>query len=700
MSEKRLRQAKDVFGDNVVDKALTRIPTLEEFPRYVLEYLISNYCDEETFYEDVQQVKRKIQENYARPSEADLIKHKIKQSGKYPIIANLDVQLVATDDKYWARIPAIKENRIWIDEALLKQYQRLLGGMWGIVELGYDNTLIHNRAIRPFIVLSFVPFQVVRIDMDEFLEARSAFSTAEWMDILMNTFGLNPDKYSRREKLLFLLRAVPLVEEHLNFLELGPRETGKTYLMRNTSYYSHVISGGRTSPAKLFVNLANNEVGLVGKFDTVIFDEIANTSFVDPETTLSVLKDYMQSGQFSRGKNAIPGIASVCMMGNIDVQGRLPHEKYYHLFEPLPLMLQDTALLDRIHAYLPGWELPKISPESYAQDYGFVTDYFCEVMHLLRSRDALSSVEQRFRLFDVKGNPHGISGRDERAIFKVLSGFLKLLHPDGNVTDEELKEYLLVAIEARQRVKDQLNKMSPGEFPEIQIGAELTKTGEIIVPELLERSRTVRIRIPKKLNPGEVIGLALSGEIGLIQRFEVVAVKGNGRLLPLGSMLRVMKESLKTAYEYVSANAASLQIDPAFRKNYDISVLAVPTATPKEGPSSGLALLIGLVSALRKVPVSPDVAVAGEITLLGKVLSVSGITQKLVAATDAGINTVILPKENEPDLFVVPDTIRNKLNIVMVEQIDEALEAIFNAKTDEVGEFIKNLDKPTYDMLL
>lgn len=382
---------KEVFTGKVVNKRLTFNTGMDEFPRYVLEYLIDNYCNEETFDEDFAQVKKRLRENFVHGAEAERIRHFIRENRQHTIIANLEVRLVETEDKYWGTIGAINENFVNVSEEMVKRFPMLLaGGMWGTIELTYDETEVHDKKIRPFKVVEFTPFQISMIDVGEFIDKRNLFDDKEWLDILINSFGLDPDRMSRREKLLYLSRAIPLVESNHNMIELGPRETGKTYLFRNVSYYAHVISGGKVTPPSLFINLNTGQVGLVGTRDTVVFDEIANTDFTDPRTMVSIMQGYMQDAKFSRGKKEILAFRSIVLAGNLDIQGKLPHEKYYHLFEPLPSYLQEEAFIDRLHTYLPGWEIPKITPESASKDYGFITDYLCEIMHELRRIDVLA----------------------------------------------------------------------------------------------------------------------------------------------------------------------------------------------------------------------------------------------------------------------------------------------------------------------
>jgi len=667
---------KDIFAGKVVNKALTTNTGMDEFPRYVLEYLIDNYCSEDTFEEDFERVKRRLRENFVHGAEAERIRAHIRENRDHTIIASLEIRLVETEDKYWGAIGAINETFVNVPEALVKQYPMLLaGGMWGTIQLTYDETEVHNKKIRPFKVVDFTPFQISMIDVAEFVEKRAQFSDGEWLDILVNSFGLDPAPMSRREKLLFISRAVPLVEANHNMVELGPRETGKTYLYRNISYYAHVLSGGKATPAGLFINLNTGQVGLVGTREAVVFDEIANTDFTDPKAMVSIMQGYMQDAKFSRGKKEILAFGSIVLVGNLDVQGKLPHEKYTHLFEPLPSFLQVEALIDRLHTYLPGWEVPKIGPTSASKDYGFITDYFCEIMHELRKVDVLGRVKGRFELFDASGLSQGLTSRDVRAVHKTLSGLLKLMCPHGNVTDSQLEDLLLLAIEGRQRVRDQLHLMAPGEYYPVQISARLLPSGKVVRPILAEAGRKQSVALPAQPLVGEVTGLAVAGEQGVIQRFEMQVSKGHGRIVPLGSIQRVMRESIEAAAQYVLTHAKELGIPADWRENFDVAVLATQMGIPKEGPSAGVTIVTGIVSALKGVPVRHDIAMTGEITIMGKVLAVGGIQAKLLAAIEAGVKTVILPTENEQDVRFLPDYMRDKIALVYVRDIQEALRA-------------------------
>ena len=561
-----------------------------------------------------------------------------------------------------------------IPEGIVRQYPMVLsGGMWGTIELTYDETEVHNGRIRPFKVLAFTPFQVSVINLDEYIEKRGELSADTWLDLLINSCGMDPATMTRRQKLLYLCRCIPLVEQNYNMIELAPRETGKTYLYRNISYYAHVLSGGKATPAQLFVNLNTGKIGEVGTRDAVVFDEIANTDFTDPKAFVSIMQGYMQDAKFSRGKKELLAFASLVFVGNIDVQGTQPHEKYYHLFEPLPAFLQVIAFLDRIHAYLPGWELPKLSPNSYAKDYGFIADYFCEIMHELRRIDLMGAVRSRFDLLDVAKTTQGVSGRDQRAVFKSVSGLLKLLYPDGRIGDEALEELLLLACELRQRVRDQLHLIAPGEYDRVRLGVRMTATDREIAPSVPESGRVQRVTARQDPAVGEVTGLAVSGDHGTLLSFEMQALKGKGRITALGSMQRVMKESVEAAAQYIRGHAKDLGIDPTWRENYDVAVLATFMGWPKEGPSAGVTITTGIVSALTRRKVRADLAMTGEITIMGKVLPVGGIQQKVRAAFDAGIKEVVLPADNLAEAQLLPSYILEAITLTPVQTVEEVL---------------------------
>ncbi len=455
-----------LLGDRVVLKPLTRWnEAYKEFPRYVLEYLCARYVDPGNPIPGQARIDRLLQEHYIESDARELIKSRIKEQGEYILLGALQVRLDAARDHYWAEVPALGDNFVRIGAKVLQEYGEALmtGGAWGTMTIEYDAKYELKGRIYPFFVRDFKPFQITRLDLDDYIAKRALFETSEWIHLLIQTIGFNPARFSEREKLLMLLRLVPFVEANYNLIELGPRETGKTYTYRNTSSRSFVISGGKATPATLFYNVASRKIGILGYRDVVFFDEIASTSFTDPEATISVLKDYMQTGHFSRGPLEFTAQASIVLGGNIDTDmaRRAPAGHYRHLFEALPAELgSDTAFLDRLHGFLPGWELPKIRPENYAQGYGFITDYLAEIFTRLRRRNYQAIVNARVDF-------SALTGRNQDAIRKTTAGLLKLIYPQRTaetLTDDELASCLALAFECRQRVIEQLAIQAPGEF--------------------------------------------------------------------------------------------------------------------------------------------------------------------------------------------------------------------------------------------
>ncbi len=474
----------EVFGDRVICKPLTRWnEAYKEFPRYVMEYLVAKYVDPNNPIIGQQKIDKLINERYVESGAKELIKSKIKEQGEYILLGQLQARLDASKDHYWVEVPALGDDYVRINMKVLKEFaDALLGaGAWGTMNVQYDPNYEIRHRIYPFYISEFTPFQVTRLNLDDYIEKRAQFSHYEWRDLLVQTIGFNPERFLEREKELLLLRLVPFVESNYNMIELGPRETGKTYTYRNTSSKSFVISGGKTTPATLFYNKATRKLGILGQKEIVFFDEIANTSFLDPDATTSILKDFMQTGKFTRGRQEFSAQASIVLAGNIevDLEKRIPSGAYEHLFAILPQELQDVAFLDRIHCFLPGWELPKITPENYAIGYGFITDYLAEIFSRFRRRNYQIVV-------DAHVDFGRMTGRNQDALKKTTAGLLKLLFPHRTVetvTNEELEMCLELAIECRQTILDQLAIISPGEFRGVNLRKQLRLQGGLAPPQ-------------------------------------------------------------------------------------------------------------------------------------------------------------------------------------------------------------------------
>ena len=458
-----------LLSDRVILKPLTRWnEAYKEFPRYVMEYLVSRYVKPEDPVAGQHKIDRILSENYAESAKKELIKSRIKESGQYTLIGQLTVRLDQAKDHYWADVPALGDNTVRISASVLASYSDLLltSGAWGTMAIEYDATYEIKGRKFPFYLREFTPLQYSRINLDDYIAKRAAFSDDEWLDLLIQSIGFNPSRFERRTKLLLLLRLVPFVESNYNLIELGPRETGKTYTFRNTSNRSFVVSGGKATPATLFYNKATRKLGVVGLKHVVFFDEIANTNFDDAEASISVLKDYMQTGKFSRGDQEFSAPCSIVLGGNIDTNMELcaAATHYRHLFEVLPVELQDPAFLDRIHAYLPGWEVPKIRPENYATGYGFLTDYLAEIFSELRRVNYQTHVNYWVDFGQM-------TGRNQDAVKKTAAGLLKLLYPHrrepGDIRPEEIRLIIELAIEMRKRVTDQLAVILPTEYQNV-----------------------------------------------------------------------------------------------------------------------------------------------------------------------------------------------------------------------------------------
>lgn len=455
-------RVSEILGDKSVHKLLAQQASFQGLPRFVTEYLLAKFVKKASWKEDVERMKDRIRDMLPSPETRELVKEKLLSTGEVTLIDQVECRVDLKEGRRWARVPSLDENKVTVRQELLEQSPGLLlGGLWGTLKIRYLPMVDEKN---PNELGSFTPFQVGPPDMGEFRALRSRFSSDEWLDLMIQSAGYAPNVFSsRRVKLLILSRLIPLVERNVNLLELGPRQTGKTFLLRNVSPRVFTISGGKATPANLFVNLSTGAIGIMGNRKVVVFDEIAHTSFNTEDGTISILKDYMESGQFSRGNKQFASDAGIFMAGNIDVEGDKPHPRYRHLLEPLPEALIDTAFHDRVHGFLPGWEIPKITPASLATGVGFVTDYFGEVLARLREDD------HRHRIQDLPMEK-GMTRRDMVAVERLSSGLIKLLYPDGKIKVEELREVAEHASDMRQRIHDQLVVLAPGEFHPKKIG--------------------------------------------------------------------------------------------------------------------------------------------------------------------------------------------------------------------------------------
>ena len=452
--------ANDTFAGRVVRKDLVRqVKVGANVPVYVLEFLLGKYCasdDPFAIETGLMVVNQTLKDNFIRPDESELAKARVKQKGQYRLIDKVDVRLLASEDKFWAHLQNFNDKFVHIPENLVYRYDRLLqGGAWCQLDLVY-NAVDDEIQKRPFYIRGLKPIQVAAFDPDEFIDGRRRFSRTAWLDLVMRTIGLEPREYDLRGKLLSVCRLLPMAERNFNLIELGPWGTGKSFVYRESNPNAILISGGKVTVAQLFVNLSTGRVGLLGTWDTVAFDEVAGLKMSDG-TVVNMLKDYMESGSFARGREEVPAEASVVLVGNTS----RPHSdlvRTAHLFADLPPTMIDVAFLDRLHYYLPGWETPKLESRLFTNHFGFVSDYFAEALRQLRKQSFVRVIDNEFAL-----GSH-LSARDEKAVRKTVSGLLKILHPHGEWTHAELREYLEFALEGRRRVKEQLKKLAPHDY--------------------------------------------------------------------------------------------------------------------------------------------------------------------------------------------------------------------------------------------
>jgi len=666
------RKANEVFPGKVVRKDLVRrVKVGANVPVYVLEYLLGKYCasdDPEAVEVGLRVVNETLTENFVRPDEAQRAQAKLKRAGQHRFIDKVKVRFLPSEDKFWAELANFGARYVHIPDDLVYKYGRLLeGGVWAQVDLRYDAEEEVSGQKRPFFITALRPIQVASFELEEYAQGRAAFTTPEWLDLVTRSMGLEPTHFDRRLKLLFLTRLIPMAERNYNFVELGPRGTGKSFVYRELSPNSILISGGKTTVAQMFWNLATNKVGLVGLWDVVAFDEVAGIHFTDA-TGVQILKDYMESGSFSRGREEIPAEASMVFVGNLD----LPVEiltRTGHLFQPLPEQLQDMAFIDRLHFYLPGWETPKMETRFFTTHYGFVVDYLAEALRELRRRSYVDLVDRYWEFGDH------LNARDVKAVRKTVSGLVKLLHPVGDPTREELEEYLELALEGRRRVKEQLKKMGAFEYARTSFSYIDRQTRDqrfVGVPE--EGGRD--LIAPDPLPPGTVYTAALSdGDKVAIHRIEVSRFSGTGKLRITGSPGRAMKDSIQTAFDYVKARSRELGIEQDL-KSYDFHVQVVDLTASKEGAEAGVAFFVALYSLLRNQPVQAGLVVLGQMTIHGNILPLHSIQEPLQAVMDNGAKRVLVPVENKRHLLEVPGDILDAVDpIFYADPLTAALKA-------------------------
>jgi ATP-dependent Lon protease len=637
------------FAGKVVRKDLTKlIKEGANVPVYVLEYLLGMYCasdDEEIIRDGMETVKTILAENYVRPDEAEKVKSKIKERGSYKVIDKVTVHLNERRDVYEALLSNLGVKDAEISGSYVKQFEKLLvGGIWCIVTVHYF--FEEGQKGSPFTVGDLKPIQMPNMDLEGLFEGRRAFSEAQWIDVLCRSTGMEPANLGERVKWHLLARMIPFVENNYNCCELGPRGTGKSHIYKEISPNSILISGGQTTVANLFYNMARRIVGLVGLWDVVAFDEVAGMSFKDKDG-VQIMKDFMASGSFARGRDAIQASASMVFVGNIN-QPVDTLVKTSHLLAPFPEAMIDSAFFDRFHAYIPGWEVPKMRPEFFTNQYGLITDYLAEFMREMRKRNFSDAVDRYFKL------GRDLNQRDTIAVRRTVSGLLKLLYPHGDFGKEAVRRCLEYALEARRRVKEQLKKIGGMEFFDVHfsyIDQETREEKFISVPE----QGGDKLIPDGPLNPGvlHTVATGSSGHLGLY-RLETQTTAGNGKfnVSGLGSS-SVAKESVKVAFDYFKANVSRVS-GSAKAGDHDYHLHTIELHNTGATKAMTLPGFVALCSGILQKPVQGQMVVLGDMSLGGSVIPVENLAECLQVAFDSGGKRILLPVASVRDIPTIP----------------------------------------------
>ena len=658
------------FAGRVVRKDLTKkIKEGANVPVYVLEYLLGMYCatdDEEGIAEGVETVKRILAENYVRPDEAEKVKSKIREIGKYTVIDKVGVKLNEKKDVYEAEFSNLGIKGVAISPTYVKQYEKLLcGGIWCIIKMDYYYDE-EAKGVSPFNISSLTPIQMPNLDMEEIFNGRKYFAKDEWIDILLRSIGMEPTRFEKNVKWHLLARMIPLVENNYNLCELGPRGTGKSHVYKEISPNSILVSGGQTTVANLFYNMASRQIGLVGLWDCVAFDEVAGITFKDKDG-IQIMKDYMASGSFARGKEEKNASASMVFVGNIN-QSVDVLLKTSHLFDPFPeAMANDTAFFDRMHYYIPGWEIPKMRPEFFTDEYGFITDYVSEFMREMRKRSFSDALDKYFKL----GN--NLNQRDVIAVRKTVSGLVKLIYPNGEFTRDDIEEILRYALVGRRRVKEQLKKIGGMEFYDVHfsyIDNETMNEEFVSVPE--QGGGKI---IPEGMGkPGHLYTVARgkSGMIG-VYKIETQVISGTGKFerTGLGSD-REAKESIETAFRYFRANSKNVSGSISVTtKDYLMHVQDIHGV----GMTSELALaaFVALCSGALGKPPQSQLVVLGSLSIGGTIIKVEELANVLQVCFDSGAKRVLLPMASAVDIPTVPPELFAKFQISFYQSPEDAV---------------------------
>ncbi len=659
------------FAGTIVRKDLTTL--LKEWanvPVYVLEYLLGMYCasdDEETISEGIATVKNILAQNYVRPDEAEKIRSLIRERGSYTIIDKVTVKLNARLDRYEALLANLGENGVHIADTTVQDFEKLLvGGIWCIISMNYF--FEEGQRGLPFSISQLTPIQMPNGDMESLLAGRRAFTEDEWIDVLLRSVGMEPTALPTVARWHLLARLIPLVENNYNLCELGPRGTGKSHIYKEISPNAILVSGGQTTVANLFYNMSSHKVGLVGLWDCVAFDEVAGITFKEKDG-VQIMKDYMASGSFARGRDAISANASMVFVGNIN-QSVEQLVKTSHLFAPFPSAMIDTAFFDRMHAYIPGWEIPKMRPEFFTRRYGLIVDYLAEFLRTMRKTTFGDAINSYFRL----GN--NLNQRDVIATRKTVSGLLKLLYPHGEYDKDAVERCLQYALTTRRRVKEQLKKLGGMEFYDVHFSYIDIETGEekfVAVPE--QGGASLLPEGPLRAGTLHTVGVGSSGLLGLY-RMELQVTPGSGKLVISGvGSASQTKESIKVGYDYFKANASRISANSQCG-NYDYHIHIVELHTTGATQTTTLSSLISYASGFLGKPVQSSLVILGDMSLGGSIVPAADLAASLQVAFDAGAKKVLLPMANVGDIASVPGSLFAKFQVSFYS---DPIDAVYKA---------------------
>jgi len=667
------RKSTRVFAGKVVRKDLVRkVKVGANVPVFVLEYLLGKYCatdDAAAIEAGLRVVNTTISSNFVRPDEANKAQSMVKDKGKHTLIDKVKVRYLSDDDKYWAELLNFGHKFVHVPEHFLREYDRLLmGGIWAQIDIRhqYDEDAKGKRS--PFWIDSIKPIQIASFDLAEYQNCRREFSADEWLDLLLRTIGLEPQNFDRRLKMMFLVRMIPLCEHNFNLVELGPRGTGKSYAYQELSPYTILLTGP-TTVANLFYNMASGKMGLVGIWDSIAFDEVADLQKM-PKEVVTTLKTYCESGMFARGKDALTGMASIAMFGNtnqaVDVMVRSSH-----LFMPMPEVIrEDMAFLDRLHFYIPGWEVPKMRVEYFTDHYGFVVDYLAEALRELRKHNFTESIDRHFSL-----GSH-LNARDVKAVRKTVSGLIKLIYPHGEMTRDELAEITELAIEGRRRVKEQLKKLGSFEYHQTSFSYIDNDTREerfVGVPE--QGGRDMIASDP--LAPGSVYTASVDdqGKVGLY-RLEVGCSPGTGKLKIAGGIDGTMRESIQRAFAYLAAQKVKIGISQQVDST-DFHVEGIDLLSNHVPCEAGVALIVAVYSAIKKQSVLAGLVILGDMSIQGNIKSLRSLVEPLQVGMDNGARRALVPLENKRNFLEVSGDIVERVDpIFFSDPMTAAMKAL------------------------